>query len=157
MLLETPDLIAVGALGDDVRRRLHGTRTTFVRVFEMHVDALPAVAAARGRRQARCGSSGTPRRWMLAVAAVRAAAALAGAMPVTGFSLADLLALGAARSTSSLLRGSATPGLEAWPRSPIDLLADAAAAVEAARDGPGSGAAAHRPRGSRTSGSRWRS
>ena len=38
-LLETPDLIAVGVAGDEVRRRMHGTKTTFVRVFEVHVDA----------------------------------------------------------------------------------------------------------------------
>ena len=37
-LLESKDLIAIGMRADDVRRRLHGARTTFVRVFELHVD-----------------------------------------------------------------------------------------------------------------------
>ena len=47
LLLDTPDLIAVGIIADDVRRRLHGARTTFVRVFEIHVDATPAVLPSR--------------------------------------------------------------------------------------------------------------
>ena len=49
-ILAAPDLIAIGVLGDGVRRRLHGSRTTFVRVFELHVGAPPT--ALRGR----CGS-----------------------------------------------------------------------------------------------------
>ncbi len=50
-LLSTRDLIAVGVQGDDVRRRMHGARTTFVRVFEVHVDALPPARPARTRRR----------------------------------------------------------------------------------------------------------
>ena len=30
-LLESPDLLAIGVRADDVRRTLHGARTTFVR------------------------------------------------------------------------------------------------------------------------------
>ena len=41
-IVGTPDLIAVGALADEVRRQLHGARTTFVRVFEVHLEAIPA-------------------------------------------------------------------------------------------------------------------
>src|SRR2546430_15866345 len=40
-ILADRNLIAVGARGDDERRRRHGGRTTFVRVFEVHTDALP--------------------------------------------------------------------------------------------------------------------
>ena len=46
-MLETPNLIAVGVSGDDVRRRMHGATTTFVRVFEIHVDAVPQAVPAR--------------------------------------------------------------------------------------------------------------
>src|SRR4051812_47795638 len=42
VLLDSPDLIAIGVRADPVRQRLHGSRTTFVRVFEIHVDAPPA-------------------------------------------------------------------------------------------------------------------
>ena len=47
-ILDTPNLIAAGIAGDEVRRRMHGTTTTFVRVLETHVDvpltSLPAGA-----------------------------------------------------------------------------------------------------------------
>jgi 2-iminoacetate synthase ThiH len=42
VILDGHDLIAIGMLGDDARRQKHGARTTFVRVFEVHADALPA-------------------------------------------------------------------------------------------------------------------
>ncbi len=41
-IFQNRDLLAIGIRADDVRRRLHGSRTTFVRVFELHVDAPPA-------------------------------------------------------------------------------------------------------------------
>src|SRR4030081_662859 len=46
LIVETPDLIAVGVMADLVRRRLHGTRTTFVRVFEIDVARPPSVLPA---------------------------------------------------------------------------------------------------------------
>ena len=45
-LLGSHDLIAIGSRADEERRRRHGTRTTFVRVLELHVDALPAALPA---------------------------------------------------------------------------------------------------------------
>jgi len=38
-LAESKNLLTIGVRADEVRRRLHGTRTTFVRVFEIHVEA----------------------------------------------------------------------------------------------------------------------
>jgi CofH/MqnC C-terminal region len=92
-ILDSPDLIRIGVRADEVRRQMHGSRTTFVRVFEIHVDAVPAalpdrVSAGEFR------IVGTPASVDAAVAAVRAVAGLAGNVPVTGFSLADLRALG---------------------------------------------------------------
>ncbi len=77
-LLETPDLIAVGVAGDEVRRRMHGTKTTFVRVFEVHVDAPlqrlpPRVSAGEFR------IVGRPATLDAAVDAVRATVHLAAA------------------------------------------------------------------------------
>ena len=45
-ILADRNLIAVGARGDDERRRRHGRRTTFVRVFEVHIDAIPPALPA---------------------------------------------------------------------------------------------------------------
>ena len=77
---------------DDVRRQMHGARTTFVRVFEIHVDAAPASLPMRCQCR-RVPDRRKPSSLDVAVSAVRAAAALAGGVPVTGFSLADLQSL----------------------------------------------------------------
>src|SRR5262245_4220211 len=37
IILETDDIVSVGMLADEARRQRHGTRTTFVRVHEIHV------------------------------------------------------------------------------------------------------------------------
>jgi aminodeoxyfutalosine synthase len=91
-ILENPDLIAAGMAGDDVRRRMHGAKTTFVRVLEMHVDAMPSALPAR-LSAGEIRLVGVPSSLDLAVTAVRAAAALAGSVPVTGFSVFDLQGL----------------------------------------------------------------
>ena len=129
-LLETPDLIAVGVAGDDVRRQMHGTKTTFVRVFEVHVDAPvqslpPRVHAGEFR------VVGAPRDMAHAVAAVRATVAIAGNVPVTGFSLADLVALDAPPDVVCAALHDA--GLAAVAHAPLDLLDPPVKAIEVAR------------------------
>src|SRR6478609_6225379 len=47
MMLEPPDLIAVGVVADDVRRRLHDNRVTFLRVLEVHPERVPAALPSR--------------------------------------------------------------------------------------------------------------
>jgi len=156
-LLSTRDLIAVGMQGDEVRRRMHGARTTFVRVLEIHVEA-PTTAAPPGLRAGEFRIVGSPQSEEAAVTAVMSVAALAqghdgagppqaspanakaeaghySASPVTGFSLADLLALaptpGSFKALCSRLRAA---GLEAIAETPLDLLDDAVTAVRAARE-----------------------
>lgn len=130
-LLETPDLIAVGVAGDEVRRRMHATKTTFVRVFEVHVDAPlqalpPRVSAGEFR------IVGRPATLDAAVAAVRATVPLVSGVPVTGFTVADFEALGVGLSdTCDALRAA---GLAGIAQLPIDLLPDAEGAVRAIRD-----------------------
>ena len=130
-LLETPDLIAVGVAGDEVRRRLHGTRTTFARVFEVHVDAPlqalpPRVSAGEFR------IVGRPQTLDAAVAVVRATVALAGSVPVTGFSVADLVALPTAlRGACAALRQA---GLAAVTHLPLDAIRDPLDVVREVRD-----------------------
>ena len=135
-ILADRNLIAVGARGDDERRRRHGRRTTFVRVFEVHTDAIPPAlpdAASAGEIRV----TGTPQSVASAVAAVAAARALAGAVPVSAYSLADLLALagGSTATLTELVARLAAAGLAIVADAPIDLLADAAGAIRAARDG----------------------
>jgi CofH/MqnC C-terminal region len=135
-ILSDRNLIAVGARGDDERRRRHGRQTTFVRVFEVHTDAippeLPASASAGEIRVI-----GKPQSVASAVASVKAARALAGSTSVSAYSLADLLELvgGSLASLTDLIARLAAAGLEIVADAPIDRLPDAAAGVRAAREG----------------------
>src|SRR4051794_4461346 len=88
-ILESPDLIAIGVRADDVRRQMHGGRTTFVRVFEIHVDAPPATLPSR-LSAGEFRIVGCPSSLDAAIGIVRSAATFAGDVLVTGFSLADL-------------------------------------------------------------------
>ena len=132
-LLDTRDLIAIGVRADEVRRRLHGPRTTFVRVFEMHVDAPPGSLPAR-TSAGEFRIIGRPASLDAAIAAVREARRLAGSVPVTGFSLEDLLTLDGTSSLSGACGALRDAGLEAIGEAPLDLLDDPGAAVEAARN-----------------------
>jgi CofH/MqnC C-terminal region len=116
-VLGSHDLVAVGMMADEIRRQRHGRATTFVRVFEAHVDAVPAtlpanVSAGEFRLTGRPASLGA------AVAAVTAMRRLAGASPVFGYSLADLEQLGDSNAYSQL----AGAGLDGIAELPIDIL-----------------------------------
>ena len=131
-LLDTRDLIAIGMRADEVRRRLHGARTTFVRVFEMHVDAPPGSLPPR-TSAGEFRIIGRPASLDSALAAVRGAVSLAGSAPVTGFSLADLLTLDGTSSLAGACRALRDAGLESIAEAPLDLLDDPGIAVGAAR------------------------
>jgi hypothetical protein len=133
-ILSTPDLIAVGVRGDDVRRRLHGATTTFVRVFEIHVDAPPS-SLPPGVSAGEFRIVGKPASGDAALAAVRSARALAdGPALVTGFSLADLRALSPSLSDFSTLCGRLRDaGMTAVADTPLDMFLDDAGAEEFAR------------------------
>jgi hypothetical protein len=130
-ILETPNLIEVGVAGDDVRRRMHGVKTTFVRVLEMHVDA-PLSSLPPGAQPGEIRIVGAPASIDAAVAAVRAAGAIAKGVPVAGFSVADLLKLGDVRRTSAALRDA---GLAAIAQLAIDVVDDPAAVATQIREG----------------------
>jgi aminodeoxyfutalosine synthase len=130
IILESRDLIAVGTMADDVRRRLHGARTTFVRVFEVHVDAPPAALPA-SLAAGEIRIVGTPSSLEAALAVVSASATLAGSVALTGFSMADLAGLDLPiRDVARRLREA---GLQAVSEVPVDVFDDAAA-VSTVRD-----------------------
>lgn len=133
-ILETPDLIAVGVAGDEVRRRMHGVKTTFVRVLEVHVDA-PLQHLPQGAQPGEIRIVGAPSSVESAVSAVRMASAAANGIPVTGYSLADLANLGELDVVLPRLKEA---GLSAIASLPLDVIADAeSAAREVARAGLG--------------------
>jgi aminodeoxyfutalosine synthase len=91
-LIGTHDLIALGVVADDARRRRHGDRVTFVQVVEVPVDA----AASEETVSDQAGElrlTGRPVSATAAVAATRAMVARAGSVPVTGFAFEDLRGL----------------------------------------------------------------
>lgn len=133
VILATGDIVSVGMLADEARRRRHGTRTTFVRVFEIHAASPPSPLPPRVHA-GEFRIIGKPDDARAAEAVVHAASALAGSVPLTGFSLADLLGIAGSASAlgplCSRLRGA---GLKAVADVPLDLLEDAASSVQAAR------------------------
>lgn len=135
-LLEERDLIAIGERGDEERRRRHGTKTTFVRVFEVHGDAVPSavpVKASAGEIRL----SGRPRSLEDAVAAVTAARKLSDAagVPLTAYSLIDLFdtTFGARDGFRTLLRALRDAGLETIAEVPVDASDDIVALAADAR------------------------
>jgi hypothetical protein len=130
-IVGTPDLIAVGVLADEVRRQLHGVRTTFVRVLEVHVEAIPA-ALPPGANAGELRLVGPPSSATQALEAVASARKLSGGgIPLSGFSLADLAAL--EPSSSDLFASLAREGLEAVADLPVDGPGDTGATVTRAR------------------------
>jgi aminodeoxyfutalosine synthase len=109
---------------------MHGAVTTFVRVFEIHVDAVPQSLPARTHAGEfrLVGRAST----VDALAdAARAAVALAGGVPVTVFSMADVLALAApVRTVCETLRAA---GIAAIVQVPIDTVEDIELVVADAR------------------------
>ena len=91
-LTASRDLIALGMAADAVRRRRHGDCATFVQVVEVPSGAGPGPGpipadAREIRLTGPCDSVAA------ATAAVRAAVAAGGAIPVTGYSMTNLFEL----------------------------------------------------------------
>lgn len=130
----TLDVLMLGMLADQVRRRLHSGGATFVRVCERDVasgwtaTAVPAAAGEVRLRQLGATLDDT-------VTSVRAARVAAGARVLSGFSLAELdpqsrAGWGPLAEILSALRAA---GLDAVAEAPIDRLASDGAWVDAAR------------------------
>ena len=123
-LFEVRDLLALGMAADEVRRRRHGARVTFVRVAHLQAAAAAAGETRWSGSPGELRLDGTVDDLPLAVAAVRNAAAAAGTIPVTGFSLADLQAAAAAagRPLRDALAELRDAGLASVAWAPIDQL-----------------------------------
>ena len=128
-LAATHDIIELGMRADEVRRSLHGLRTTFVRVADVPVEgALPAVPASAGEIRI----VGTPATREAAVERVRAVAAAAGGRPLSAFSLADLERMAAVERITlrALLEELCAAGLELVADAPFDRLQDPRRSIE---------------------------
>jgi aminodeoxyfutalosine synthase len=117
-VLASPDLIGIGVLGETQRRRISGDEVTFGRVLEVPAGSVPTSRSEAG--EVRLVS--VPASIEAACESVRAAAALAAGVPLTGFSAWDLLVLCghdhlALADAAHQLKAA---GLEAVAACPID-------------------------------------
>jgi aminodeoxyfutalosine synthase len=124
------DLVSVGVLGEAARRAIHGDRVTFGRVTDVAAGQ-PADPGEAGevRLIGRPGSVEEARQ------RVRAGAARASGVPLTGFTLADLndLAGGDHLAVAELARVLRAEGLESLADVPLDQVGDTENALELLR------------------------
>jgi len=130
-LAASHDIISIGMLADDVRRRLHGTKTTFVRVAT--VSAEPGAPTTIPPAAGEVRITGAPSARSSAAERVREVIAAASGVAVSAFSLADLESLAATEQITlrALLEGLRGAGLELIAEAPIDKLQDARRSIEA--------------------------
>ncbi len=121
----TADVLALGMAADEVRRRRHGSRMTFVRVADVPVASLDpdTVTWPDGAGEVRLTGSlvDLPR----ALGAVRRVVkAASGRVPVTGFSIADVesIAAGDNAKAADILKALRDAGLECVAEAPLDVL-----------------------------------
>ena len=129
-LATTHDIINLGMLADGERRRRHGTRTTFVRVARVSAEPGAPVPVPASAGELRI--EGVPSSRAAAIARVREVSAAAGAVPISGYSLADLEQMAGRESVTlrSLLEDLRAAGLELVAEAPIDLMKSARRSIE---------------------------
>ncbi len=129
-LAQTHDIISIGMLADDVRRRLHGTKTTFVRVATVASDVGAPISRPAAAGELRI--VGVPVSRAAAVQRVAEVAAAARGAAVTAFSLADLEPLSAREGVTlrALLEELRAAGLELVAEAPVDRLQDPRRSIE---------------------------
>lgn len=110
-LSQTRDLVRLGALADERRRRLRGDRATFVRVADVPATEVVGEAIPRHAGEFRLGRC--PATPTLVLESTRQAVRTAGDVPVSGFALDELVDLcgGDAARFADLVAALRTEGL----------------------------------------------
>lgn len=129
-LASAPDILPLGMLADALRRRIHGTRVTYLRVASCAFDRSFADAVPASAREVRV--TGTPDTLSVALTAVGAARAVAGERTVAGFSWGDVerFAEQSGKPLADVLAQLRAQGLDALAEVPLDQVTDATAALE---------------------------
>ncbi len=128
-LVSTPDILPLGMLADALRRRLHDTQVTYLRVASCAFNESFTGTVLPAAREVRL--TGTPESLDVAVTAVAEARAVAGERVVSGFSWGALEALARDGITIAGVLGDLhEAGLDAIARLPMDGIGDPAAAIE---------------------------
>jgi hypothetical protein len=134
-LAATTDILTLGTLADEARRRRHAAEVTYVRVADVDLPAAndaPVIPSAAREVRVRASASTLASRLHALHEVVKAS----GRVPVSACSLADLEAHARTSGTPllNILRGIRGTGVTSIAEAPIDLLVDARAALEAVRD-----------------------
>jgi len=127
------DIVTLGMIADEVRRARHGRATTFVRVADLRLPLVEGAAGAWPAAARELRLVGSFPGIEAATATIRRVVTAAGAVPVTGFSLADLeRSAGSADRLTAWLAAFADAGLSAVAEAPLDRLAAPSATLGAA-------------------------
>lgn len=121
--IESLDVLTLGMLADEARKRLHGKEATFVRVFDVDVsNGWTAVSLPTAAREVRL--FGMPETLDATVTAVRAARQAAGDRVLTGFNLADLIDRHESGwgGLAAVLASLKAAGLDTLAEAPVDRL-----------------------------------
>jgi aminodeoxyfutalosine synthase len=123
------DILPLGMLADTLRRRLHGTQVTYVRVAACPFDKSFAEAIPPVAREVRI--TGAPPTLAVAKTAVESARAVAGERAVSGFSWADVVRLAESgkQSTAHIVDTLRDAGLDALAEIAIDAVPDLAGVI----------------------------
>jgi aminodeoxyfutalosine synthase len=127
-LARTPDILPLGMLADALRRRLHGTRVTFLRVAACAFDQSITDAVPPAARELRL--TGSPETLDAAISAVQAARSVAGVRTVSGFAWADAERWRGDEG-QGVLKRLREAGLDAIAELPLDKIADPRTALKA--------------------------
>jgi aminodeoxyfutalosine synthase len=129
-LAATADVLPLGMLADHLRRRIHDTRVTYVRVATCRFDQSLADAVPPSAREIRIG--GAPESVSVATVAIGQAKAIAGERTVSAFSWGDVerLAEHGGQRVSDVLHAWRDAGLDAVADLPIDLMTEPAVAID---------------------------
>jgi aminodeoxyfutalosine synthase len=124
------DLITLGMLADEARRKRHGTRTTFVRVADVSAELGSPVRVPPAAGEVRI--SGSPLTRVSAAKRIEEVVGAAGRIPVSAFSLADLEQMAAREGVTlrALLEELRGAGLETVAEAPYDQLQDPRRSIE---------------------------
>ena len=132
-LSSTYDIVSLGMMADEVRRRRHGRQTTFLRVAEVPIDAAMTDGTSWPAAASEIRLVGRFPGLERALSLVARLVTRTGTT-VSGFSLADIAqaADGDAARVEEWLRTLGAAGLATIAEAPVDLLSDAIAMVRAA-------------------------
>jgi aminodeoxyfutalosine synthase len=133
-LCATPDVLSLGMLADAARRRLRGTRVTYLRAAFIPLDHVPAAVVPAPAREIRL--TGVPESLGQALGAIASLRSRAGDRIVTAFSWLDIerLAEHDGEPVWTVLTRLRHAGLDRVGELPLDAIPDASAAFDALRE-----------------------